>query len=149
MVINLNKFSNMSSKTLHELAKFGSGLVAGDFIANAWIAYMGYYPIEMWGWTFTSDIVLPTLIFDAALFIILVHYGWHIGKIPALRERSYLMLAGIIFGVVAVAHLSRVFFDIDLVIMDWQVPMWLSWVGVVVITYMSYMSFRLATRMKR
>ena len=139
----------MSSKTLHELAKFGSGLVAGDFIANAWIAYMGYYPIEMWGWTFTSDIVLPTLIFDAALFIILVHYGWHIGKIPALRERSYLMLAGIIFGVVAVAHLSRVFFDIDLVIMDWQVPMWLSWVGVVVITYMSYMSFRLATRMKR
>lgn len=139
----------MSHKTLHELAKFGSGLVAGDFIANAWIAYMGYYPIEFMGWTFTSDIVLPTLIFDAALFIILVHYGWNIGKIPALRERSYLLIVGTVFAIVAAAHLMRVFFQADLVIMDWMVPHWISWVGTVVIAYLSYMSFRLAVRMKR
>lgn len=139
----------MSHKTLHELAKFGSGLVAGDFIANAWIAYMGYYPIEFLGWTFTSDIVLPTLVFDAALFLILVHYGWHIGKIPALRERSYLLIAGIIFGIVAAAHLMRVFFQADLVIMDWMVPQWISWVGTIVVAYLAYMSFRLAVQMKR
>jgi len=136
----------MSHKSLRELAKFGSGLVAGDFIANAWLASMGYYPIEIWGWTFTSDIVLPTLIFDAALFIILIHYGWHIGKIPALRERSYFMFVGIIFGIVAAAHIVRVFFGLDLVMHGWEVPMWLSWVGVIVITYLSYMSFRLATK---
>jgi len=138
----------MSNKTLHELAKFGSGLVAGDFIANAWIAYMGYYPIELFGWTFTADIVLPTLVFDAALFLILIHYGWHIGKIPALRERSYLILAGLVFSVITAAHLSRVFFGADLVIASWEIPHWLSWVGTMVAAYLAYMSFRLAARMK-
>lgn len=138
----------MKHQTLHEFAKFGSGLVAGDFLANSWIAYMGYYPIEMWGWTFTSDIVMPTLIFDAALFLILVHYGWNIGKIPALRERSYLLLAGGIFGVVAAAHLLRIFLSVDLVIWDYEIPHWLSYVGVAVTAYLSYMSFKLATRLK-
>lgn len=138
----------MHHKTLHELAKFGSGLVLGDFIANAWIAHMGYYPIAFLGWTFTSDIVLPTLLFDAALFLILVHYGWNIGKIPALRERTYLMVVGIVFTVVAGAHLLRVFFNADLVIMDWAAPLWLSWIGTVVVAYLAYMSFRLATRMR-
>lgn len=136
----------MSHKTLREIAKFGSGLVLGDFIANAWIAYMGYYPIVFMGWTFTSDIVLPTLVFDAALFLILVHYGWNIGKIPALRERTYLMMAGTVFTIVAAAHLLRVFFNVDLVIMDWQAPLWLSWLGTVVVAYLAYMSFRLASK---
>lgn len=138
----------MSHKTLHELAKFGSGLVAGDFIANAWIAYMGYYPIVFMGWTFTESIVLPTLIFDAALFLILVHYGWNIGKIPALRERSYLLVVGIVFSIVAAAHLLRVFFGFDLIIMNWHAPLWLSWTATIVISYLAYMSFRLAARMK-
>ncbi len=138
----------MSHKTMHELAKFASGLVAGDFIANAWIAYMGYYPIIFMGWTFTEDIVLPTLVFDAALFLILVHYGWNIGKMPALRERTYLMVTGVVFTVVAAAHLARVFFNLDLSIMDWQVPLWLSWIGTAVVSYLAYMSFRLSTRLK-
>jgi len=134
---------------MQELAKFGSGLIAGDFIANAWFAYMGYYPIELFGWTFSSDIVLPALVFDAALFLILVHYGWHIGKIPALRERTYLLFVGLAFGVLTVAHLTRVFFGSELVILGWDVPLWLSWLGTAVAAYLSYMSFRLATRMKR
>lgn len=136
----------MSHKTLHELAKFGSGLVAGDFIANAWIAYMGYYPIMFMGWTFNEDIVLPTLVFDAALFLILVHYGWNIGKIPALRERTYLMVVGIVFTVIAAAHLVRVFLGSDITLIDWTVPLWLSWLGTVVTAYLAYMSFRLAMR---
>jgi hypothetical protein len=138
----------MSHKTLHELAKFGSGLVAGDFIANAWIAYMGYYPIAFLGWTFTESIVLPALVFDAALFLILIHYGWNIGKIPALRERTYLMLVGTVFAVIAAAHLFRVFFNADLVIMGWSAPMWLSWIGTLVVAYLAYMSFRLGMRMR-
>lgn len=138
----------MSHKTLHEVAKFGAGLVAGDFIANAWIAYMGYYPIVFMGWTFTEDIVLPALVFDAALFLILVHYGWNIGKVPALRERTYLLIAGTVFSVVAAAHLFRVFAGVDLVVMDWTMPLWLSWIGTALTAYLAYMSFRLATRMK-
>jgi hypothetical protein len=138
----------MRHRTLHELAKFGAGLVTGDLIMNVWVAYMGYYPITFLGFTFTEGIVLPSVVFDAALILILIHYGWNIGKIPALRERTYLLLVGAIFAIVAAAHLVRVFYAIDLVIMGYAVPLWLSWIGTAVVAYLSYMSFRLALRMK-
>lgn len=139
----------MSHKNLHELAKFGAGLVAADFISIWWLTSHSLLPISFLGVMFTTDMVLPALVFDAALFLILVHYGWHIGKVPALRERSYLMIVGIIFALIAAAHLTRVFFGMDLVLMNWMVPHWLSWTAVIVTGYLSYMSFRLATRMKR
>lgn len=139
----------MHHKHLREIAKFGSGLIAADFLTNAWFAAMGYYPIEFLGWTFTSDIVLPALIFDAALFLILVHYGWQIGKIPALRERTYLLIAGIVFGIVALAHLMRLFFGSNLNVAGWSIPLWLSWFGVVLATYLCYMSLIFAARMKK
>ncbi len=115
---------------------------------NMWVAYMGYYPVTFLGFTFTADIVAPTLVFDAALVLILIHYGWNIGKIPALRERTYLLVVGVAFAIVAAAHLVRVFFSIDLAIMGYSVPLWLSWIGTAVVAYLSYMSFRLALRMK-
>ncbi len=103
-------------------------------------------PRSFMGVHLTSDMVLPTLIFDVALFIILVHYGWHIGKTPVLRERTFLMTAGVVFGVVAVGHLMRVFFGADLNVFGWDVPMWLSWIGTAITAYLSYMSFHLAMR---
>lgn len=133
---------------MRELAKFGSGLVAGDLASLLWFTYSGLLPITTLGVTFTSDMVWPAIVFDAALLGVLIHYGWHIGSIPAMRERSYLMIAGIIFAIVAVAHLARVFFHFDVVIMGWEAPHWISWIGTIVTTYLSYMSFRLALRMR-
>lgn len=134
---------------MEDLAKFAAGLVAADFLATLWFASAGLFPVEFFGHVITEDIVVPTLVFDAALFLVLVHYGWNVGKIPALRERSYLMLAGLVFGAVAVFHLYRIFTGTDLTIGEWMAPVWLSWFGVAVTTYLSYMSFRLAGRMKR
>jgi len=136
----------MSQKTLRELAKFGSGLVAADLATVIWFAYSGLLPITSFGITFDEAMIWPAIIFDAALLVVLVHYSWHIGKIPALRERTYLTIAGIIFGIVAAAHFARVLFQIDLSIMDWTAPHWLSWIAVIATTYLCYMSFRLAIR---
>ena len=96
----------------------------------------------------TSEMILPNIIFDVALFLMLVHYAWHVGKIPAMRERSYIFVAGCIFTLVAAMHLWRVFTGADLMIGDWDAPVWLSWFGVSVATYLAYMSFHLAARMK-
>ncbi|NCN52661.1 hypothetical protein GW943_02520 [Candidatus Parcubacteria bacterium] len=139
----------MRHKTLHEIAKFCAGLVAADFIILVWMANAGILPIEFLGRMFTVDILLPGLVFDAALFLILVHYGWNIGKIPALRERTYLFIAGIVFAIVAIAHLFRIFVGADLIIGGWDAPLWLSWLGTAVTTYLAYMSLRLALRMKK
>jgi hypothetical protein len=138
----------MHHRKLHELAKFCAGLIAGDFLGLVWIANSGMLPIDFLGGTFTVEMLLPSLVFDAALFLVLIHYGWNIGKIPSLRERTYLLIAGIIFGIVAAAHLVRIFSGADLVIVGWTVPLWLSWVGTAVTAYLCYMSLHIAIRMK-
>jgi len=138
----------MNHHSLREMAKFFSGLVAGDFLAGVWLWSSGMLPITLLGITFDSTMILPWLIFDAALFIILVHYGWHMGKTPMLRERSYLTVAGLVFGIISFAHLVRVFTGADIEIIGWSVPLWLSWIGTAATAYLSYMSFRLALKMK-
>jgi hypothetical protein len=139
----------MKSNTLHEVAKFASGLVLGDFLALWWLAMHHGFPMTFLGMHFTGEMVMPSLIFDAALFIFLVHYGWHIGKTPFLRERTYLMVAAVVFGVVAAAHLIRIFTNTDLIIAGFDVPVWLSWIGTAATAYLSYMSFHLAVKQKR
>lgn len=138
----------MKHQTLHEVAKFASGLIAGDFFALLWLATHHGLPATFLGLQFTGDIVLPALVFDAALFIILVHYAWHVGKTPLMRERTFLLVAALVFGVVALAHLLRVFTGADVVVLGWALPLWLSWIGTAVTAYLSYMSLRLAMRMR-
>lgn len=136
----------MSHRTLRELAKFGSGLVAADLATTIWFVYSGLLPVTSFGVTFDETMIWPAIIFDAGLLAVLIHYGWHIGKIPALRERTYLMVAGTIFAVVAAAHFARILFSMDLTLMDWTAPHWLSWIAIVATTYLSYMSFHLAVK---
>ena len=138
----------MKKSNLHEIAKLVSGLVLGDFLACAWLATHHGFPTMLLGMNLTGDLVLPTLIFDAALFIILVHYAWHIGKTPFLRERTYLVVAGALFAVVAAAHLVRIFTNADLIVMGWDAPVWLSWIGTAATAYLSYMSFHLSLKVK-
>ena len=138
----------MNHHTLREIAKFASGLVVGDFLSMVWLSMNDAFPVSFMGIKLTSDILLPSLIFDAALFIILVHYGWRLGKTPVLKERTFLMVAGIIFGVIAAAHFLRIFFGADVDILGWSVPLWLSWIGTTITAYLSYMSLHLALRMR-
>lgn len=138
----------MSHRTLHELAKFGSGVVAADLATNIWFLYSGLLPITTLGMTVTEAMLWPSVVFDIALLAMLVHYGWNIGHIPALRERSYLLLTGIVFGVVAVAHFAHVLFGLNINMFGYEVPHWLSWTASAVTAYFSYMSLRLATRLK-
>ena len=138
----------MNQHKLREVAKFASGLVVGDFLSLVWLSMNDVLPVSFMGIHLTYDMILPALVFDAALFFILFHYGWHVGKTPLLRERTFLLVAGAVFGVVALAHLMRVFMGADLVIYGWAVPLWLSWIGTAVTAYLSYMSFHLALRMR-
>ncbi|MDE2188337.1 MAG: hypothetical protein KGJ35_01255 [Patescibacteria group bacterium] len=129
---------------LHEFAKFLSGLVLGDFICSWWLYAAKLLPVHFIGANITVGMIMPWMIFDAALFIVLVHYGWHIGKTPTLSRSTFFVLVGIILGAVALAHLIRLFFGVDIVIAGWTVPLWLSWIGTAVAAYLSYMSFHLS-----
>ena len=50
--------------------------------------------------------------------------GW-----SPLDRKTFSMLAGIIFTLVALFHLVRIYMDWPVMIADWSVPKWVSWVG--------------------
>ena len=139
----------MRNQPLHEVAKFAAGLVAADFFSIVWFSQQKLLPVHFMGTTFDASMILPALVFDAAIFAMLVHYAWRIGTIPGMREKSYLMVAGLIFTVVGLVHLWRLFASADLIIGGWAVPLWLSWFGVAATVYLAYMSFHLAARVRR
>ena len=131
-----------------EVAKFGSGLVAGDFIAQWWFYQQNLLPIKFLGITFTTNMIAPGLLFDFALFLILVHYGWSLGKMPRPKERTYLFVVGVLFTAVAIVHLLRVFSGANLVLLGWSAPLWLSWLGTIITSYLAYASFHFFRRLE-
>ena len=138
----------MKKPLLHELAKLGAGLVLGDFLAVLWILSQGNFPVTFYGAEFGVDTATPIILFDIALFIILVHFGWHLGSTPRLRTHAYFLTIGVILGIVALAHLVRVFTGIDIAVLGWAVPLWVSYIGTIVAAYMSYMSFYFAMKLR-
>ncbi|MDE2071255.1 MAG: hypothetical protein KGI70_00775 [Patescibacteria group bacterium] len=132
---------------LQELAKLAAGLAAADFFWFLWFSQSHLRTANFFGASVDQSIVWPAMLFDIAAFLILVHYGWHVGKLPQMRERNYILVAGAIFTVVAAAHIWRIFTGADIVIMGWVVPVWLSWFGVAIATYLAYTSFHFLSRM--
>lgn len=139
----------MNHRTTREIAKFASGVVAADLATNIWFLYSGLLPVTTMGMTVSEAMLWPAIVFDVAALAFLVHYGWRVGDIPSLRERGYLLLAGLVFAGVAIVHFSRVLFNIDVNVMGFEAPHWISWTASAVSAYMAYMSFHLAARLKR
>lgn len=139
----------MKHKHLHDIAKFAAGLVVGDFLCGWWVLTApSLLPASLFGVSITPEMVGPWMAFDFFLFLTLVHYGWNIGKMPRMKERTYLLVAGVIFAVVAAAHFVRIFTGTDVVILGWYVPLFLSWIAVAVTTYLAYASFTIALRLR-
>ena len=64
----------------------------------------------------------------------------------AMNLKSFTLLAGVIFAIVALAHLLRVLMGWPIVIDTWTVPIWLSWIALAVAGGLSYFGFSLASR---
>ena len=63
-----------------------------------------------------------------------------------MSEKTFAAIAAAIFGLVALLHLLRLLMGWSIVIEAWTVPMWLSWIGLVVAGALSYFGARLARR---
>jgi drug/metabolite transporter (DMT)-like permease len=64
-------------------------------------------------------------------------------------EEHNLLVTAVIFSLVALLHLVRIIFGWSAVIGGWSVPMWLSWVALIVTGALAYFGFSLATRASR
>jgi len=60
-----------------------------------------------------------------------------------MNKNTFPLLAGAIFLIVAVAHALRLAFKWEVVVANWQVPMWVSAVACVIAAYLAYEGFHL------
>lgn len=137
-------------RILREIAKVGTGIVLADFISVFWFSASGLLPMSLLGVTWTSAMIPEVIVFDGALLILLAHYGWNMRfPVTSPSERTLLTVTGIIFLVVALAHLLRLMFGLQLILGGFEIPLWLSWAGVLVAAYLSYASFHFSRRSAR
>ena len=59
-----------------------------------------------------------------------------------MDRKTFCMLAGIIFTLVALFHLVRIYMDWPVMIADWSVPKWVSWLGLIVAGGLAIFGFR-------
>ena len=61
-----------------------------------------------------------------------------------MDKKTFSLVAGLIFAVVALFHLVRIFEDWPVIIGDWSVPKSLSWIALVVAGGLALLGFRFA-----
>lgn len=61
-----------------------------------------------------------------------------------MTQKNYAMVSGLIFLAVTVGHLFRLLYGWTAVLSGWEVPMWVSGVGVVVAGYLAYHGLRMS-----
>jgi hypothetical protein len=63
-----------------------------------------------------------------------------------MDEKAFSLVAGVIFALVALLHLVRIFLGWPVDIGEWSVPMWVSWVALVVAGGLALLGLRLSQR---
>ena len=63
-----------------------------------------------------------------------------------MSRKAYFAVTGIFFLVIAILHLFRIIFGWTPVVEGWVVPMWPSWVALVVTAWLGYEGLRLASK---
>jgi len=63
--------------------------------------------------------------------------------------KLFLRLVSLVFALVVLGHALRLAFDWPITLAGWTVPMWLSWVAIVVAGALSLWAFSLSDRVRR
>jgi len=60
-----------------------------------------------------------------------------------MNHRNYCIVSGLLFSLVALAHLLRIVYGMSIQVDDHEVPMLVSWVGLIVPAALAIWAFRL------
>ena len=63
-----------------------------------------------------------------------------------MDQKAFSLVAGLIFAMVALFHLMRIFAEWTVIIRDWSIPMWVSWIALVVAGGLALLGLRLSER---
>ena len=65
-----------------------------------------------------------------------------------LSAKTFLKLVGTIFAVIGSLHLLRLLLGWQIILVGWEVPVWISALGVIVAWFIAYNAFTLAGKIK-
>lgn len=65
-----------------------------------------------------------------------------------MNQKTYLLISGTVFLMVAVAHLTRLIAGWDIAVAGWVAPHWISVPGLIIPGCLSAWGFMLASRLK-
>jgi hypothetical protein len=65
-----------------------------------------------------------------------------------MSQRTFSLIVGVVFFLIAVGHLARVILGATLVVEGVAVPMWPSVLAVIVMGYLAFEGFRLSSKPK-
>ena len=63
-----------------------------------------------------------------------------------MSQKTFSLVAGLIFLLIAVVHVLRLAFKWEVVLNGWSVPMWVSAVAIVIAAYLAFAGLRLGRR---
>lgn len=61
-----------------------------------------------------------------------------------MNSKNYCLVSGILFAIVALAHLMRIINGSNVLVDDYAVPMFVSWAGLIVPGALALWAFRVA-----
>ena len=62
----------------------------------------------------------------------------------SMNQRSFCLVSGIIFLIIAFLHLLRIVLSWEAVIAGWIVPLWVSWLALIIAGYLGYEGLKLS-----
>jgi len=62
-----------------------------------------------------------------------------------MRSEEYCVVSGILFALVAIAHLLRIVYGMTIQVDEFVVPMLVSWFGLIVPAVLAFWAFRIST----
>ena len=63
-----------------------------------------------------------------------------------MSQRTFSLIAGAVFGLIALGHVLRIASGWSFMVQNFSVPMWASELAVVILGYLGYEGFRLARK---
>ena len=63
-----------------------------------------------------------------------------------MTHKIFFRVTGGIFLIITLVHLTRLVYGWSAVINGWQVPLWVSWIGVLLAGYLAYTALKFSKR---
>ena len=63
-----------------------------------------------------------------------------------MTQRTFFLIAAALFSLIALGHAIRLLFGWHVTVESVVVPVWISWIGLAVATYLAYQGFRSSSR---